>query len=135
METAEIAIESLAFGGDGVGRLDGKVVFVPLAAPGDRAEVRVVDQRRSFCRAELVTVREPGPDRRQPACPLFGRCGGCQWQHVSYPGQLAAKRRILADALRRVMPEASGALSAPEGGDELGYRRRVRMTWRTGHGA
>jgi len=107
-----------------VGRLDdGRVVFVPLGAPGDTVLVELVQQRRSFCRGELVRLLEPGPDRRDASCALFGRCGGCQWQHVRYDAQLWAKQQIVSHA---VDPAATSIAAA----DELGYRGRARLHWR-----
>ena len=124
--TARITLESLAFGGDAVGRLDdGRVVFVPLGVAGDRVLIRLVQIRRSFCRGELVEVLSGGPHRRAPPCPHFGRCGGCQWQQVSYAGQLEAKGEIV----RHVLGSASDLLAAPQ---ELGYRRRTRLHWQRG---
>src|SRR5262245_59494439 len=125
----EIRIESLAAGGDGVGHLsDGRAVFVPFTAPGDRVRVRVVEARGRFARARVEELLEPGPARAEPACPAFGSCGGCAWQHVAYPAQLEAKRAILADALRRIGGIDPGALepcvAAPAG---YGYRGRTRV--------
>ena len=122
----ELAITALAAGGDGVGRdADGRVTFVPRTAPGDRVRVRVVRTARSFARAELVEVLAPSPDRVPPPCIHFTRgCGGCQWQHVARPAQLAAKQAIVENALRklhvRVHPIADPA-------PPYGWRRRARF--------
>ena len=98
-------------------------MFVPLGAPGDLVEVDVRERHRNWDRAEIVRLIEPGPDRVAPPCPHFGDCGGCQWQHVSYPAQRAAKERILRSALRRIFPDV--AVSAAE--SPYGYRRRVKV--------
>ncbi len=98
----EVTIERLAYGGRGVGRVDGYVVFVPLTAPGDRVRARVKKARRRFCEAELETLLEAGPDRVEPPCPYFGRCGGCAWQHLSYPAQARAKEAIVRESLERL---------------------------------
>lgn len=123
-----MTVERLAAGGDGVGRIDGKVTFVPLTAPGDVVEVVRVEDRRSFSRARVRRVVRPSPDRVEPACPAFGACGGCSWQHVSYAAQLEAKRLIVADALRRIggiaPPEVRRTLPSP---DAYGYRHRARL--------
>ena len=100
-----VAIESVAAGGDGVGRLaDGMTVFVPRTAPGDRVAVTTVRRRRRHAHATLARVLEPGPGRVEPRCRHFtrDRCGGCQWQHLSAEAQGAAKRRVVGDALRRI---------------------------------
>lgn len=98
-------------------------MFVPLGAPGDLVEVDVRERHRAWDRAEIVRVVEPGPDRVVPPCPYFGDCGGCQWQHVSYPAQRAAKEQILRSALRRICPDIT--VSAAE--SPYGYRRRARV--------
>jgi 23S rRNA (uracil1939-C5)-methyltransferase len=125
----ELELRSLAYGGDAVGQLAGKVVFVPLGAPGDRARIKIVKEHASYSRAELVEVLAPGPGRRAPPCTLFGRCGGCQWQHVSYPVQAEAKHQILQRALASVDADVLPLGEAPA---ELGYRRRIRAHWRVG---
>ena len=86
-----VTIERLAFGGEGVGRVDGKVVFVPLTVPGDRVKVRIVSDHRRYERGELIEVLTASQDRTTPRCAVFGQCGGCQWQHISYAKQLVAK--------------------------------------------
>jgi len=97
-----IQIVGLNHSGEGVGRKDGRVVFVPYAAPGDLARVRVVEERRGFARAELLSLEKESPDRVLPPCPLYLQCGGCQLQHISYDAQLAYKKRRVEQALRRI---------------------------------
>ncbi len=98
-----LTIASIAAGGDGVGRAEGVVVFVPRTAPGDVARVRVARAKR-FARGELLQLEEPSSVRVEPPCPHYtaDRCGGCQLQHLGYEAQLAAKRTIIGDALRRI---------------------------------
>jgi 23S rRNA (uracil1939-C5)-methyltransferase len=100
---ARLEIASIAAGGDGVGRTEGMVVFVPRTAPGDVARVRIARAKR-FARGELLSLDEPSPARVDPPCPHYtiDRCGGCQVQHLAYDAQLAAKRVIIGDALRRI---------------------------------
>ena len=100
---ARLEIASIAAGGDGVGRTEGMVVFVPRTAPGDVARVRIARAKR-FARGELLSLDEPSPARVEPPCPHYtvDRCGGCQIQHLAYDAQLAAKRVIIGDALRRI---------------------------------
>lgn len=102
-----VSITGIAGGGDGVGRLtDGRAIFVPRTAPGDRVALDPgrLERRRSYARGRVAAVLAPGPDRVVPACPHYegDRCGGCQLQHLSYSAQLAAKRRIVGDTLRRI---------------------------------
>lgn len=102
-ETLELTIDSLAAGGDGVGRArDGRVVFVPFTAPGDRVRVRVTQAHPRFARAKVETLLDPSPHRTEPVCAVFGSCGGCSWQHVRYDAQVEAKAEILTDALTRL---------------------------------
>jgi 23S rRNA (uracil1939-C5)-methyltransferase len=122
-------IDSLAAGGDGVARApDGRVVFVPYTAPGDRVRVRIEKRRSRFARARVVELLEPGPSRVEPRCAAFGCCGGCAWQHLDYPAQVEAKRRILADALTRIggvaLDEAPPFTASPR---PYGYRLRARL--------
>jgi 23S rRNA (uracil1939-C5)-methyltransferase len=131
---AEVTIESVAAGGDGVGHLpDGRVVFVSLTAPGDRVRVRIEEDRARFARASLETLISDGPSRCEPRCPVFGSCGGCAWQHIRYEDQLEAKRRILADALARIggfdLSEAPVIHPSPE---PYHYRARTRVLVRGG---
>jgi tRNA/tmRNA/rRNA uracil-C5-methylase (TrmA/RlmC/RlmD family) len=109
-----VTIERLVFQGSGMGRSpDGRVVFVPYAAPGDLAEVEVTEAREDFMRADLVEVRSPGPGRLSPACRYYGNCGGCQWQHLDYASQLHWKREILLELLGRVGKLNAATWSAP----------------------
>ncbi len=122
-----IRIDSLAYGGSGVGRVEGRVFFVPYAAPGDLLEVRVVEDRGSFARAGIVRIVEPGPSRRDPACRHFGECGGCAWQHVAYETQVAEKERALLESVRRIAgiePPLRPVVRSPR---EYGYRSRTRL--------
>src|SRR6266699_843350 len=109
-----VSITRVAVGGDGVGRLsDGRVVFVPRTAPGDRIRLREgsLQRHRNFARAELGEIVSSGPARVAPPCPHYvhDHCGGCQLQHLAYDAQLAAKRAIVGDALRRI-----GKLDMPD---------------------
>jgi len=128
-----VTIDSLAWGGDGVGRCDGKVVFTPLTAPGDLAEVSVVSDRGSYARGSLRKILREGPARVPAPCPVFDTCGGCQWQHIAYEEQLAAKGSILADALSRIGKLAlPGELRVVPSPLEYGYRHRTRLQVRSG---
>ena len=103
MTSAEIVIDSIAAGGDGVGRTNGVVVFVPRSARGDRVRVDL-DSRKRFARGSIREIIEPSPDRVDPLCYHYrvDRCGGCQLQHLSYDAQLDAKRLIIRDSLARI---------------------------------
>ncbi|HEX4935772.1 MAG TPA: TRAM domain-containing protein, partial [Gemmatimonadaceae bacterium] len=101
-DVLEVSVGDLAFGGRGVARTDGFVVFCADTAPGDRARVRVRKARRRFAEAELVAVLEAGPDRISPPCPYVPRCGGCRLQHVGYEAALRAKRAQVVEHLARI---------------------------------
>ncbi len=125
----ELQIDRLTNAGDGVGRTaQGQTVFVPFSAPGDRLRVRVVERRPRFLRAEVEELLEPGPGRTDPRCAEFGRCGGCTWQHLSYPEQVVAKREILGSAIQRIgkldLPEDTRFIESP---DAYAYRARARI--------
>jgi len=94
-------IDKLAFGGNGVCRINGKVCFVPFSCPGDEVRLAVTSEKRSYCVARIVELLVPSPFRVAPPCPVFGSCGGCSWQHIEYGQQLAAKQQILAETLWR----------------------------------
>lgn len=126
-----LSIEALAFGGNGVGRVDGKVIFLPFTAPGDVVDYRIVRDRKRFAEGELLRVRVPAHDRRAPRCPVFGECGGCQWQHLSYEAQCRWKERIFGDFLQRQcgLPGESQRPLVPST-REWGYRSRVQFKCR-----
>lgn len=97
----EVQIESLAYGGDGVGHLsDGRAVFVPLTVPGDTVRIHLTHTAERFARGELEEVLSPSKDRVKPTCPNLA-CGGCPWQHIAYSEQLVWKRRAVVDNLVR----------------------------------
>ncbi len=124
-----VEITGIAAGGAGVGRLaDGRAIFVHRTAPGDLAEVRVVEEKRSWARGELVRLQRSAPERRPAPCPHYDRCGGCTLEHLEYSAQLAAKARIVADAFQRIgglEVEAPEVVPSPA---EFRYRNRVSFT-------
>ena len=92
-------IDRMAYGGRGVGRVNGYVVFVADTAPGDRVRARLWRVRSAYAEADLVEVQTPSEARTAPPCPHFGPCGGCVWQHLAYGAQLAAKESIVRESL------------------------------------
>lgn len=101
-DVIELKIERIVGGGYGFGRHEGRPIFASYAAPGDLAAVRIDRVQGSVSFGAVVDLVEHGPDRQEPPCPHFGRCGGCDLQHLTYEAQLAAKQAILRDALRRI---------------------------------
>jgi 23S rRNA (uracil1939-C5)-methyltransferase len=128
-EILSLTIDDLAFGGEGVGRADGYVVFVPGGLPGDRLRVRLVQVRSRFGRGAIEAIEEPSPQRVEAPCPYFGRCGGCRLQHVAYPAQLAYKSKQVADALERLGGLRDVELRPIIGAREtFGYRNKMEFT-------
>ncbi len=101
-EQIEIEIDSMAFGGDAVGRYKDFAVFVRGALPGERIQARVTLVKDHYAVAETVSVLRPSPDRVTPPCPIFEECGGCQWQHFDYTRQLLTKTQFVKDAIERI---------------------------------
>lgn len=121
-----LTIESLSNLGDGIARVplersadpasptapqpdppspsdgEGWVIFVPFCLPGEKVRVRIFRNDKNHSRADLIEVLSPSPDRAEPGCPLFGECGGCQYQHLSYPAQLAWKTRQVRELLQHM---------------------------------
>lgn len=97
-----LSLTDMAYGGEAVGRFEGKAIFVPYAIPGETVQVQVVSDKGRFARARLLEVTTPSPHRVSPPCPYFGVCGGCQWQHVEYRAQLDYKRSIVVSQLQRI---------------------------------
>jgi 23S rRNA (uracil1939-C5)-methyltransferase len=129
--SAEITVRSLAGSGAGVADLpDGRIVFVPRSAPGDRIRVRLGKSKKKWAEGEVEEVLEAGPNRRAPLCALYDRCGGCSLQHVPDAIQIEWKSRFVADALRRiggVEIEAPEVVPSPRA---TGYRNRITFTLR-----
>ena len=123
-----IQITDLAFGGSGVARNDGVVWFVPFTIPGEEVSARVMRRKKRFAEAQMVKVLIPSPDRVEPGCPYFGRCGGCTYQHIAYPRQVELKAVQVEQTLRRVGRLAEvpmrDAVASPE---NYGYRNRIRV--------
>ncbi len=129
-DVLELAVDDLAFGGEGVARADGFVVFVRGGLPGDRVRVRITEARARYGRGVIEEVLVPASDRVEPPCPYFGRCGGCRLQHLAYPAQLAFKERQVRDCLTRLGGlggafEIRPILAAPE---TYGYRNKMEFT-------
>ena len=130
-----VKLDKLTYGGDALGRVPdplsgtgGRAVFVPFALPGETVSVHVVEQKPGHLRAELVEVLEPSPQRILPKCKHYGVCGGCTYQHLSYPDQLQAKTDILHDQLRRIGkiadPPVQSMVASPR---QWNYRNHVQF--------
>jgi 23S rRNA (uracil1939-C5)-methyltransferase len=128
-DSCELTIQRLVAGGDGIGFLDGLAVFVPLAAPGDVLSVRISEVHRDYAKAEILELIEASTQRIAPACPLYGKCGGCNLMHLSYESQAAARHAIFTEAFRRAGVDADAlppdiVISASP---PFGYRNRAQF--------
>jgi 23S rRNA (uracil1939-C5)-methyltransferase len=123
----EVRVEKLVYGGDGLGRLDGRVVFAPFVLPGEMIRAHAEQEKPGLVRARMLEVLEASPERVAAPCPVFGRCGGCHYQHAPYEFQLSAKRSILVEELRRLGKVEPPPEIAIISGEPFGYRNRVQL--------
>ncbi|HVD62133.1 MAG TPA: TRAM domain-containing protein [Gemmatimonadaceae bacterium] len=132
-QMVSLEIESIAAGGDGVGRNNGLVVFVPRTAPGDVVTARIAG-KGTFARGSLRTITRPSSERIDPPCPHYTRdhCGGCQLQHVAYEWQLDAKQRIVRDSIERIGRRTIDLPSIDPSPDEWRYRTKLTLTLKRG---
>lgn len=129
-DEATFTVTSLAHGGAGVGRDRGFVIFVPLTAPGDLVKARITGVKKNYAEGELIEVITPSTQRQQAPCPVFGECGGCQWQHVTYAEQLRQKQLIVEHALTRIAKE-EGVTVSPIMPSPKPFHYRNRAQFRT----
>jgi len=124
----DLPIDEVAFGGAGVGRTDGKVIFVPFTVDQEIVDVRLHTVRRSYSLGQVETIRQPSPHRITPPCPYFQTCGGCDYQHVAYDHQLGIKQNQIEQALRRIAKlsdcDAGPIKPSPK---PFGYRNRISV--------
>lgn len=127
-----LTVSDVAFGGEGVARVEELVVFVPFVLPGEVVEATITEVKKRFARASLVRVIQPSPDRVTPPCRYFGACGGCQYQHMAYTAQLELKRKQVQDIFVRIGGLDAGVVApvvpCPQ---PYGYRNRImiRSQW------
>ncbi len=123
-----VTVEKPVYGGAFLARAEGKAIFTPLTLPTEQARVRIVDDRRGYAFAEAEEIVAAAPERAVPACPHFGPCGGCHYQHAGYEAQLAFKQAILRETLERagISPPQEIAVIA---GEPWRYRNRIRLAF------
>lgn len=123
-----LKIEDIAFGGKGVARQDGKVIFIPFVAPGETVLARVTKQKKSFAEARLQKLLAAAPDRVAAPCKYFESCGGCSYQHLRYEKQLEVKAGQVEQTLRRVGKLTEVPMQPIVGSpNPFGYRNRIRV--------
>jgi 23S rRNA (uracil1939-C5)-methyltransferase len=132
-EELELRIDSLAFGGNGVARLDGFVVFVRAGLPGDTVRARVTKVQRRHAEAVATEILAAGPERVDAPCAHYPACGGCRFQDLAYDAQLAAKHAWVEDSLRRIAGIAEPPLEPIVGAEEhFGYRNKMEYSFAPG---
>ncbi|MBN2107778.1 MAG: class I SAM-dependent RNA methyltransferase [Deltaproteobacteria bacterium] len=123
-----LTIEKLVHGGAGLARINGKTCFIDGVLPGETVLARIDENRKQYLKASLLDILEASPERTAPPCPFAGLCGGCQWQHISYPGQLAYKASALKDCLVRIGKLYDCEISPPAPSPlQLRYRSRAAL--------
>ena len=127
VEETPVRIESLTGEGSGVARIDGKVVFIDGALPGETVMFEYMRKARRHDEGVVTAVLEASPDRVEPACPHFGVCGGCAMQHLASDAQLHFKQQALLDNFERIGGVAPVRVLDPLTGPEWGYRRKARL--------
>lgn len=103
-EVFELRLDTMTQGGSALGRHEGRAIFVPYGLAGETIQARLVEDKGSYARAEVVEIVEASPSRVEPPCPDFGagKCGGCQWQHIDYAAQLKFKQQIVVEQMARI---------------------------------
>ena len=127
-ENLILEVTDLARGGAGVARDEGgRVVFIPRSAPGDRLRVRIVRAEKRYAQGEILEILTASPDRVTPACPVFGRCGGCEWQHLPYERQWATKVNGVKLSMERMKVPFTGKIEELPAERIWNYRNRVQL--------
>lgn len=125
MPTTTIITEKMVFGGDCIGKINGKTVFVPYSLPGEELEIEITRETRDYCNARIVKIITPSPHRTEPFCPHYGICGGCTLQHADPEYQTELRKSVLKDAFLRE------GLDVPEikviAGNPREYRSRFQF--------
>ena len=121
----ELTIDTLTNLGHGLGRLDGWVVMVPFTIPGERVSARVYRNHKNYSQADLVQVLQPSPQRIEPRCPLFGECGGCQYQHMEYSAQSDWKRKQVTELLQKSLGTEIAVEPVHDSPKQFHYRSKI----------
>ena len=134
-DTVELTIETLGYRGEGVARIDRVPVFIDGALPGERVRAIIILVKKNFCVGKLVSVIAPSPSRVAPECPVFGKCGGCDLQHLEYGKQLEHKRAQVADALKKIAGITAEVGACVPSDKVYAYRNKLSLPVRRSGGA
>lgn len=136
MQKIKLQIHNIGNSGEGVGSLDGYTIFVDGALPGEIVEANLIERHKNYGRAELLSIIKASPDRIQPICPVFGKCGGCQLMHLAYERQLDVKQQRVLDALQRIGKlkdvKVERCIPSP---NQFGYRNKIQLPVRENSGS
>jgi 23S rRNA (uracil1939-C5)-methyltransferase len=127
VQTIDLWIKRLGIYGEGIGEWEGWTVFVHGALPGEKVLAEIVERRKNFLRARLLTIHEKSPHRVAAPCPVFGKCGGCQIMHLNYPAQLIAKQQRVVDALERIGKVKVDVAPCEPSPDPFSYRNKIQL--------
>ncbi len=125
-EQFEVTIDDIGINGEGIGHKDGQTIFVPYALVGERVYVHVINVKSKFAICKVLQVLSPSPDRVTPLCPYFGKCGGCDLQHLAYIKQLSFKRQSLINTLSKMFPLPTPVAEVVHG-EQYYYRNKVSL--------
>lgn len=126
-DTVELTIESLGYKGEGVARIDRVPVFIIGALPGETVRAIIILVKKDFLIGKLTEIVHPSPVRVKPKCPVFGKCGGCDLQHMDYDSQLIFKRDQVKNALKKIAGIGADVLPAVPSADTYGYRNKLSL--------
>ncbi len=125
----KMIIEEAGAEGKCIGRHDGKIVFVPFAAPGDIADIMLVRAKKNYCEGFLREIHTQSPERVEPKCEHFGDCGGCKWQHLSYKAQVAMKSKHVADNFKKIANLETEMMPVIASDKDYYYRNKLEFSF------
>lgn len=131
-KTLEVEIESLSFGGNGIAKKEGLVIFVPFSAPEDVLEIKITKIKKNFVEGEILNILKSSPFRVAPRCSVYKTCGGCNWQHISYDEQLRQKEQIVSSFLEKLGSDFE-LLPIVKSPSEFNYRNRAQLKYESGN--
>lgn len=127
MDLQNIITEKIVFGGNSLGKINGKNVFVPYTLPGEELEVRIAEQKKDYDIAEIVNIVKPSENRVKPECKYYGICGGCNMMHIDYQAQVEYRKKMLSEMLQKNGVQVSVEEITAITGPSTGYRARFQI--------